>query len=233
MDFIKAKSFFARLGKSVFLFKNIWKEGTTSLLHAPRTVDKTPTALTIANDVALSGREVLYVATDSLDSQVKAEADNLYFFTPEFESIDDNRDYAELVFEAIEHAVRTTAIRTFVIDSVTRIAALSFGRNASAAYIMKRLVALQVKCKLSILVVADDTTRSTNSALLTLAASEITISENFENSECSDSSKPSKPLPGPEPAPMTRQQRRALARHQIKNKTASSRGGSDAVLVRG
>lgn len=227
MDFIKAKSFFARLSKSVFLFKNIWKEGTTMLLHAPRTVDKTPTALTIANDVALSGREVLYIATDSLDSQVKAEADNLYFFTPEFESIDDNRDYAELVFEAIEHAVRTTAIRTFVIDSVTRIAALSFGRNASAAYIMKRLVALQVKCKLSILVVADDTTRSTNSALLTLAASEITISENSEssenseNSERSDRSEAAKPLPAP--TPMTRQQRRALARQQIKKEALSKK----------
>ena len=71
-----------------------------------------------------------------------------------------------------------------MIDSVSRIAALSFGRNASVAYIMKRIVALQVKCKLSILVVADDSTKTVNNALLALAASEIPVdSENSENSE--------------------------------------------------
>ncbi len=175
-QFIKAKEIFAAVKNTVYLFKNIWKEGTTTLLHAPRDVDKTETALSIAADLAQQGREVLYINVDDrLDRQKAAETDNLYVFTPQFESIDDETDYAELVFEAIEQAVRTTGIRTIVVDSVSRIAALSFGKNASAAYIMKRLVALQIKCKLSILAVANDTTKSANNALLTLAASEITI----------------------------------------------------------
>lgn len=207
MEFIKAKSFFKALVNPMFLYKKLWKAGTTALLHAPRAVDKTSTAIQIANDVALSGREVLYINCNDLGSQITADADNLYVFTPEFESIDDNRDYADIVFEGIEEAVRETGIRTFVIDSITRIAALSFGRNASAAYIMKRLVALQVKCKLSILVLADDTTKSANNALLALAASEITISENSGISE----------LPEPSfPTTMTRQQRRALERQRLK-----------------
>ena len=60
---------------------------------------------------------------------------------------------------------------------MTRIAALSFGRNASAAYVMKRLVALQVRCKLSLLVVSPDSTRATDRALLNLADSEILMPE--------------------------------------------------------
>ncbi len=113
--------------------------------------------------------------------------ENICMFTPEFESIDDTSDYADLVFEAIEQAVRTTSIRTFVIDSVSRIAALSFGRNASVAYLMKRLVALQVKGRLSVLVVADDATKSVNNALAALAASEIAVNEP-ERSDISDKS---------------------------------------------
>ena len=220
-QFIAAKRFFNEIKKTVYLYKNLWKECTTALLHAPRTVDKTETALSIANDIAKSGRDVLYVNADRINGPIKADADNLYIFTPEFESIDDNRDYAEIVFDAIDHAVRNTAIRTIVIDSITRIAALSFGRNASAAYIMKRLVALQVKCKLSILVVADDTTKSVNNALLALAASEISDnsdnSERSEHSDTSDNSETSTPLVlFHSPKPMTRQQRRALERRQQK-----------------
>ena len=110
-----------------------------------------------------------------------------------------------------------------MIDSVSRIAALSFGRNASPAYIMKRLVALQVKCKLSVLAVAHDSTKSVNNALVALAASEIT--ENSESSEISEISKPAEPSEKSEPADlinnipipaMTRQQRRALERRAAK-----------------
>ncbi len=222
--FLSAKRFFSEVKKAVYLYKNIWKESTTALLHAPREVAKTTTALAIASDIANKGREVLYINAEERLTNCSGSADNLYIFTPEFESIDDNRDYAELVFEAIEQAVRTTSIRTFVVDSVSRIAALSFGRNASAAYIMKRLVALQVKCKLSILVVANDSTKSANNALLTLAASEITLSENSEDSKdskCSDSSDHSDSSKIPERSEpclntMTRQQRRALARRNAK-----------------
>lgn len=217
-QFITAKRFFNEVKKTVYLYKNLWKECTTALLHAPREVDKTTTALNIASDVARRGNDVLYInAEDNLGNQ-NIDSENLYIFTPEFESIDDKSDYADLVFEAIEHAVRTTAIRTFVIDSVSRIAALSFGRNASPAYIMKRLVALQVKCKLSILVVANDSTKSTNNALLSLAASEIALNDdNVVSSDSSENVTTSVPEAAIQVIPaMTRRQRRALQRRSAK-----------------
>lgn len=217
-QFITAKRFFNEVKKTVYLYKNLWKECTTALLHAPREVDKTTTALNIASDVARRGNDVLYInAEDNLGNQ-NIDSENLYIFTPEFESIDDKSDYADLVFEAIEHAVRTTAIRTFVIDSVSRIAALSFGRNASPAYIMKRLVALQVKCKLSILVVANDSTKSTNNALLSLAASEIALNDDdVVSSDSSENVTTSVPEAAIQVIPaMTRRQRRALQRRSAK-----------------
>ena len=227
--FISSDKFFSEVRQTVDLYNNQWREGTTALIHGPRNVDKTAKALEIASDLAKSGREVLYVnAEDRLgrSSRRCESVENLYVFTPEYESIDDTADYADLVFEALEQAVRTTSIRTFVIDSVSRIAALSFGRNASPAYIMKRLVALQVKCKLSVLAVAHDSTKSVNNALVALAASEITeSSESSEISEISEHSKPAEPSEKSEPADlinnipipvMTRQQRRALERRAAK-----------------
>lgn len=171
--FISSTKFFSEVTKTVYLYGKVWREATTALIHGPRAVDKSAGALDIALNIARGGREVLYVnAGDRLGRLAGSDAghENLYMFTPEFESIDDTSDYADLVFEAIEQAVRTTSIRTFVIDSVSRIAALSFGRNASVAYLMKRLVALQVKGRLSVLVVADDATKSVNNALAALAA---------------------------------------------------------------
>ena len=178
--FISSTKFFSEVTKTVYLYGKVWREATTALIHGPRAVDKSAGALDIALDIARGGREVLYVnAGDRLGRLAGRDAghENLYMFTPEFESIDDTSDYADLVFEAIEQAVRTTSIRTFVIDSVSRIAALSFGRNASVAYLMKRLVALQVKGRLSVLVVADDATKSVNNALAALAAAEIAVDE--------------------------------------------------------
>lgn len=171
--FISSTKFFSEVTKTVYLYGKVWREATTALIHGPRALDKSAGALDIALDIARGGREVLYVnAGERLGRLAGSDAghENLYMFTPEFESIDDTSDYADLVFEAIEQAVRTTSIRTFVIDSVSRIAALSFGRNASVAYLMKRLVALQVKGRLSVLVVADDATKSVNNALAALAA---------------------------------------------------------------
>lgn len=188
--FISSTKFFSEVTKTVYLYGKVWREATTALIHGPRAVDKSAGALDIALDIARGGREVLYVnAGDRLGRLAGSDAghENLYMFTPEFESIDDTSDYADLVFEAIEQAVRTTSIRTFVIDSVSRIAALSFGRNASVAYLMKRLVALQVKGRLSVLVVADDATKSVNNALAALAASEIAVNEP-ERSDISDKS---------------------------------------------
>ena len=126
--FIKANNFFSEVKKSVFLYENKWKEGTTALIHGPRDIDKTAKAFAIASDLSRSGREVLYVnAAEHIDQYAgkTVYSDNFYVFTPEYESIDDTADYADLVFEAIEQAIRTTSIRTFVIDSVNRIAALS------------------------------------------------------------------------------------------------------------
>ena len=216
--FVSAKSYFSDIKKTVFLYKNLWKEGSTALLHAPREVDKSSMALSIANEIAGKGREVLYINAEERIDGFSADSDGLYVFTPEFESIDDTADYADLVFGAIEQAVRTTSIRTFVVDSVSRIAALSFGRNASAAYVMKRLVALQVKCRLSILVVANDSTKSANNALLTLAAAEITVNEETSVApERTESSEPMRLLPPEEAVIMTRQQRRALNRRMAKH----------------
>lgn len=176
--FIAAKCFFAKPYNPYFLYKNIWKEKTTCLLHTPREIDKTMLALSIADEIASKGRDVLYInATDSLGG-LRSDRENLYIFNPEFESIDDKRDYADLVFEALEEAVRSTSIRTFVIDSISRIAALSFGRNASPTYIMKRIVALQVKCKLSILALADESTKNSLRSLIALSESNMCINFN-------------------------------------------------------
>ena len=207
--FISSTKFFSEVTKTVYLYGKVWREATTALIHGPRAVDKSAGALDIALNIARGGREVLYVnAGDRLGRLAGSDAghENLYMFTPEFESIDDTSDYADLVFEAIEQAVRATSIRTFVIDSVSRIAALSFGRNASVAYLMKRLVALQVKGRLSVLVVADDATKGVNNALVTLAAAEIAVdssdqsdpdksdfSDKPERSEKSDKSEKSEP----------------------------------------
>ena len=221
--FSSSKLFAREIHTADYLYLDLWKEGTTSLLHAPREVNKTVKALEIAADIASDKRQVLFInAEGHLDNSYPqlAETDNLYIFTPEFESIDDKRDYADLVFEGIEQAVRTSDVRTFVIDSLTRIAALSFGRNASPAYIMKRIVALQVKCKLSILVVANDTTKRTMASLLAFADSEITM-QDPEKDDCpntraqSDRSEPVAQSFSPAPT-LTRQQRRALEREAAK-----------------
>ena len=185
----------------------------------------------MAEHVADKGHNVLYISTEPTFGKNRASSENLFIFTPQFESIDDKRDYADLVFEAIEHAIRTTSIRTFVIDSITRIAALSFGRNASAAYVMKRLVALQVKCRLSMLVLADDTTKSSTRALVSLASAEITPDPEADNAPRVSLSQmayqlghghqqlPPEPLPVCRPASeatLNRQQRRALQRQQAR-----------------
>ena len=46
--FISSKKFFSAVKKAVSLYKNIWREGTTCLIHGPRTADKTAKAYDIA-----------------------------------------------------------------------------------------------------------------------------------------------------------------------------------------
>lgn len=79
---------------------------------------------------------------------------------------------------------------------------------------MKRLVALQVKCRLSVLVVADDSTKTVNNALLALAAADITVDniEDSDLSDLSDKSESSDRSDSPEPArsaPSRAERRRA------------------------
>lgn len=170
---ISAAGFADSIKKSVFLFKKLWKEHTTLLLHAPKTVDKTATALDI---IAGLERDVVYVNTsNSLDAHAASlgSVANMSVYTPRYDSPDDETDYADLVIKGIEEIIDSTDIRTFVVDSVSRIAALSFGRNASPAYVMKRLVALQIRRKISLLVIAHDSTRSSDRALLALTDAEL------------------------------------------------------------
>lgn len=177
--YLSGREYFNKVGMPIFLYNNTWKQHTTSLLHAPRDVDKTALALSIAAELTVDGFETIYVACDPrIDLHLSSLANAptlLGICVPEYESPDDQTDYADLVISTIEEIVKTSVYRTFIIDSVTRIAALSFGKNASAAYVMKRLVALQVRYKLSLLVIAHDSTKATDRALLNLADSEITI----------------------------------------------------------
>lgn len=176
--FLSAKQFGATVCKTCYIYKNIWKESTIFLLHAPRNVNKTDRALDISIALSETGRKVLYINVDkSLDAyaDVVAEYDNISVFNPRFESSEDKTDYAEIIFDAIEKAVATTSVRTFVVDSVSRISALSFGRNASASYIMKRLVALQVKHGISVLAVAHDMNVASTRAIVSLADTELDL----------------------------------------------------------
>ena len=117
----------------------------------------------------------------------------------------------------------TTDIRTVIVDSVSRIAALSFGRNSSAAYVMKRLTVLQIRLGISILVIANDTTRAADRALLNLADSEILMLQSDESdpsdmSARSDKSdqpdQPDQPDRSATRPPLSRRDRRILRRQQ-------------------
>lgn len=206
--------------KSIFLFNNTWKERTTMLLHGKREADKTAQALDIAVSLSRRGQKAVYVDTQRrLDDyhDKLAKADNLLVLRPEYEPSDDKTDYADLVISSIEEVIASTDIRIFIVDSVTRIAALSFGRNASAAYVMKRLVALQVRSGISLIVLAHDSTKSVDRALANLADCELEISSETQvvGGSGETVSEPHEQEPV-EAVPLTRQQRRALERRQRK-----------------
>lgn len=232
LNLISATTLANSVQSTVYLFKKIWKQHTTALLHAPRAVDKTPPALDIVEEITRRSEKVIYVDTQNhllaYHRRISAN-DKLFILNPRYDSPDDTTDYADLVINSIEEAIRTTDIKIFVVDSVTRIAALSFGRNASAAYVMKRLVALQVRHGISLLVISHDSTRATDRALSNLADSEILVDSAPANSveapfiaqpittnrRDSDSRTPGPDLPTHAPK-MTRQQRRALEREAAK-----------------
>ena len=179
--FLSSKQLFEEIGKVVNLYKNLWRERTICLLHARRETPKTDRALDIALEVAAVGRKTLYV---NVDRKIGLYADrlssplsssNLLFATPNFDGPDDSRDYADIVFELIETAVKEHQIETFVIDSVSRIAALSTGRNASVKRIMKRLSIMQMRYGISILAVAHIDSKASLRSLLDFVDSQIDI----------------------------------------------------------
>ena len=177
--FLSSKQLFEEIGKVVKLYKNIWRERTICLLHARRETPKTDRALDIALEVAAAGRKTLYVNVDRKINQyadhLTTSSSNLLFATPNFDGPDDSRDYADIVFELIEKAVKEHQIETFVIDSVSRIAALSTGRNASVKRIMKRLSIMQFRYGISILAVAHIDSRASLCSLLNFVDSQIDI----------------------------------------------------------
>ena len=177
--FLSSKQLFEEIGKVVNLYKNLWRERTICLLHARREIPKTDRALDIALEVAAAGRKTLYVNIDRKINQyadrLSSNSANLLFATPNFNGPDDSRDFADIVFELIEKAVKEHQIDTFVIDSVSRIAALSMGRNASVKRIMKRLSIMQLRYGISILAVAHIDSRASLRSLLDFVDSQIDI----------------------------------------------------------
>ena len=177
--FLSSKQLFEEIGKVVNLYKNLWREHTICLLHARRETPKTDRALDIALEVAAAGRKTLYVNVDRKIGQyadrLTTASSNLLFATPNFDGPDDSRDYADIVFELIEKAIKEHQIKTFVIDSVSRIAALSTGRNASVKRIMKRLSIMQLRYGISILAVAHIDSKASLRSLLDFVDSQIDI----------------------------------------------------------
>ncbi len=174
--FSTSADFFKKVSETVCLFDGIWKEHTIALLLSPRENDKSSLIADIIDEATADCRQLLYVNTehraDSLIERCSGN-ENLLFFTPAYDDPDAPEDYADLVFAGIERAVAETPIRTFIIDSVTRIAAMSFGKNASPAYIMKRLASLQARHNLSLLIIAHSSTKSADRALKNLSDCEV------------------------------------------------------------
>ncbi|MDE6239284.1 MAG: AAA family ATPase [Muribaculaceae bacterium] len=161
-----------------YLYDNVWKENTTCLLHAPVEIDKSRKAMEIAVSLGNKGKKVCYVDTENRAEDhrdILSRAYNFLVYTPEYDSYDCTIDYADILLDGIEKAVSRHGVHIFVIDSITRIAAMSFGRNSSPAYIMKRLASLQARYKLSLLIVAHDSTKATGRSLLHLSYSQIDL----------------------------------------------------------
>ena len=193
--FTTADIYVEKFSASADLYCNLWTENTTALLHAPRGVGKTAAAIEIACDLTAKGREVFYLTVGRLDLALLpkiAGNTRLYVHTPKFELHEDTTDYADIVIADIEQAITETKARIFIVDSLSRIAAMSLGRNSSPTNIMKRLVALQARYGISLLVIARDSTKSTDRALLNLADTEIP----FENDRTNETTKTVGPYHG-------------------------------------
>ena len=177
-----SKNFATSFDENVYLYKDLWSENTTMLITTTHSTDHDGEILEIAADLE---RVAVYVSTDNrLRYQKKAllSSDRLLVYKPSYAKSDDSKcDYADLIINGIENLVVKYDLRIFIVDSVTRIAALSFGRNASAAYVMKRLVALQMRLGISLIVIARDATKSVARALGNLAEGTIELSSHLES----------------------------------------------------
>lgn len=218
-QFTTSADLFNKASETTYLFKKQWKENTVALFRSPRENDKLPFITDLLRTVAVNGRKVLYVNTERraeifVEQFIRNE--NLLIFTPSYETPDDKRDYADLVIDGIVEAIAETDIRVFVIDSITRIAAMSFGRNASPAYLMKRLAALQARHGVSLLVIAHTATKSTDRAISALADCELAeLSESTELSEFSECYEPSE-FSDFSASHLSRRKRRELERRERK-----------------
>ena len=181
-----ADGFIGSLSKLSDLYNNTWSENSTCLLHAPRNLDKSALAVDIALSITARDIPVFYLTTSRLRTELLDRMKGngrLYVHQSEFSSPDDPTDFADIVFKDLEDAIAQTGVKVFIIDSLSRIASLSFGRNATPSFLMKRLVALQVRHKVSILVISHDTTKATTRALVNFADSELTMTEPEDKEE--------------------------------------------------
>ena len=173
-----ADSFIGSLSPVADLYNNIWSENSTCLLHAPRDLDKSSLAVDIALSLTARDIPVFYLTGSRLNAalldKMKGNS-HLYIHQSEFSAPDDPEDFADIVFKDLEDAIAATGAKVFIIDSLSRIASLSFGRNATPAFLMKRFMAMQVRHKVSFLVIAHDSTKAATRALVNLADSELTM----------------------------------------------------------
>lgn len=185
-----SKQFATTFDSNVYLYKNLWSENTTMLINTTHSNEHDGEILEIADSI---NRVAVYVSTDNrlrYQKEALLSSERLLVFRPSYSKSDDSDsnskcDYADLIINGIENIVAKYGHRIFIVDSVTRIAALSFGRNASAAYVMKRLVALQMRLGISLIIIARDATKSVVRSLGNLADGSIDLSNNSESDKSS------------------------------------------------
>ncbi|MDE6368163.1 MAG: AAA family ATPase [Muribaculaceae bacterium] len=199
-----ADMFIGTLRAVIDLYNNIWSENTTCLLHSPRDCDKSAMAVDIALSITARDIPVFYLTANRLSDKLLGKMRGnrrLYIHQSEFSAPDDPTDFADIVFKDLEDAIAQTDVKVFVVDSLSRIASLSFGRNASPSFLMKRLIALQVRHKVSILVLSHDTTKAATRALVNLADSELTMPDNVDNGSATSENDVEKNAKEAEPSP--------------------------------
>ena len=165
-----------------YLYERIWRESTLCVMHGPREVDKTDLAIDIALDIIKNNRgKVLYVSADGSLAKWTARKANFgklsglggfLTYSARFNDAEDERDFSEIVFQAVRTAHKHR-IKTVIISSINRIAAMSKGRYSRVANVMKELALMQMRYGLSILVIADTKTKRSANVLFDYAESDI------------------------------------------------------------